>query len=256
MMSYLLSLMSSVRCIGSPSLRYRLRFACITSLGMYMPTFPLTVRVPRVRSSFVGHSIIPISYPRNRALPVWAWVISVFSAERGSCSSVARNVDILSLIWWASTKGPANPRRKSSAYLTYRNLLYPGSSGFWEGYRFISLHRALILSRFPCRRAVASASSRLRSGVADFGNCWETAGHKEVSHEQEVRGPAVGGRADGLPGDHQDSQGIVAEVSSCSDPAQGRCRWGRVAGCQDCRGLQLPRANDRASPQTPGHRKL
>src|SRR6266567_59601 len=30
---------------------------------MYMPTFPLTVRVPRVRSSFVGHSIIPISYP-------------------------------------------------------------------------------------------------------------------------------------------------------------------------------------------------
>src|SRR6266702_8803429 len=73
-----------------------------------------------------------------------------------------------------------------------------------------------------------SASSRLRSGVADFGNCWETAGHKEVSHEQEVRGPAVGGRADGLSGDHQDSQGIVAAVSSCSDPAQGRCRWGRV----------------------------
>ena len=31
---------------------------------------------------------------------------------------------------------------------------------------------------------------------------------------------------------------------------------GRVAGCQDCRGLQLPRANDRESPQTPGHRKL
>src|SRR6266487_1955900 len=91
---------------------------------MYMPTFPLTVRVPRVRSSFVGHSIIPISYPRNRALPVWAWVISVFSADRVSFSSVARNVDILSLIWWASTKGPANPRRKSSAYLTYRNLLY------------------------------------------------------------------------------------------------------------------------------------
>src|SRR4051812_45025216 len=51
---------------------------------MYMPTFPLTVRVPRVRSSFVGHSIIPISYPRNRALPVWAWVISVFSADRVS----------------------------------------------------------------------------------------------------------------------------------------------------------------------------
>src|SRR5207253_6038645 len=80
---------------------------------MYMPTFPLTVRVPRVRSSFVGHSIIPMSYPRNRALPVWAWVISVFSADRVSFSSVARNVDILSLIWWASTKGPANPRRKS-----------------------------------------------------------------------------------------------------------------------------------------------
>src|SRR5712691_8064949 len=123
---------------------------------MYMPTFPLTVRVPRVRSSFVGHSIIPISYPRNRALPVWAWVISVFSADRVSCSSVASNVDILSLICWAFTKWPANPRRKSSAYLTYRNLLYPGSSGFWEGYRFIALHRALILSRFPCRRAVAS----------------------------------------------------------------------------------------------------
>src|SRR5712671_3480852 len=115
---------------------------------MYMPTFPLTVRVPRVRSSFVGHSIIPISYPRNRALPVWAWVISVFSADRVSFSSVARNVDILSLIWWASTKGPANPRRKSSAYLTYRNLLYPGTSGFWEGYRFIALHMALILSKY------------------------------------------------------------------------------------------------------------
>ena len=43
-----------------------------------------------------------------------------------------------------------------------------------------------------------SASSSLRSGVADFGNCWETAGHKEVSHAQEVRGSAVGGRADGL----------------------------------------------------------
>src|SRR5260370_41307845 len=124
---------------------------------MYMPTFPLTVRVPRVRSSFVGHSIIPISYPRNRAVRVWACVISVFSADRVSFSSVARNVDILSLIWWASTKGPANPRRKSSAYLTYRNLLYPGSSGFWEGYRFISLHRALILSSTAFRKFVLSS---------------------------------------------------------------------------------------------------
>src|SRR5215813_6976450 len=39
-MSYSLSLMSSERCLGLPSLRYRLRFARITSSGMYMPTFP------------------------------------------------------------------------------------------------------------------------------------------------------------------------------------------------------------------------
>jgi hypothetical protein len=39
---------------------------------------------------------------------------------------------------------------------------------------------------------VASASSRLRIGVGDFGNCWDTSKHKEVSHEQEVCSPAVG----------------------------------------------------------------
>ena len=38
----------------------------------------------------------------------------------------------------------------------------------------------------------ASASSRLRIGVGDFGNCWDTSKHKEVSHEQEVCSPAVG----------------------------------------------------------------
>src|SRR5712691_9611098 len=37
-----------------------------------------------------------------------------------------------------------------------------------------------------------SASSRLRIGVGDFGNCWDTSKHKEVSHEQEVCSPAVG----------------------------------------------------------------
>src|SRR5712691_10812627 len=39
---------------------------------------------------------------------------------------------------------------------------------------------------------IASASSRLRIGVGDFGNCWDTSKHKEVSHEQEVCSPAVG----------------------------------------------------------------
>src|SRR6266567_5226414 len=38
----------------------------------------------------------------------------------------------------------------------------------------------------------SSASSRLRIGVGDFGNCWDTSKHKEVSHEQEVCSPAVG----------------------------------------------------------------
>ena len=64
---------------------------------------------------------------------------------------------------------------------------------------------------------MSSASSRLRSGVADFGNCWEASGHKEVSHEQEGRWAAVGGRAECLSGDHQDSQGTVAEISSCAE---------------------------------------
>src|SRR5882672_8685500 len=41
-------------------------------------------------------------------------------------------------------------------------------------------------------RQGASASSRLRIGVGDFGNCWDTSKHKEVSHEQEVCSPAVG----------------------------------------------------------------
>jgi hypothetical protein len=41
-------------------------------------------------------------------------------------------------------------------------------------------------------RTASSASSRLRIGVGDFGNCWDTSKHKEVSHEQEVCRPAVG----------------------------------------------------------------
>jgi hypothetical protein len=37
-----------------------------------------------------------------------------------------------------------------------------------------------------------SASSRLKKGVADFGGCWETSGHKEVFHEQEICCASVG----------------------------------------------------------------
>jgi len=102
----------------------------------------------------------------------------------------------------------------------------------------------------------ASASSRVGSGVGHFGSFWDTSRHKEVSHEQEVCGPAVRGRAWRLSGDHQESQGIVAEVSPRSNSAQGGCGWARVVGCQDCRGFQLPRADDREYPQTSGHRRL
>src|SRR5713101_917953 len=52
MMSYSLSFWSSGRCIGLPSLRYRLRFACITSSGIYIPTAPFTDLLNR-SSSFV-----------------------------------------------------------------------------------------------------------------------------------------------------------------------------------------------------------
>jgi NADP-dependent 3-hydroxy acid dehydrogenase YdfG len=38
----------------------------------------------------------------------------------------------------------------------------------------------------------ASASSRLKKGVANFGGYWEASGHKEVFHEQEVRCAFVG----------------------------------------------------------------
>src|SRR2546430_12746681 len=96
----------------------------MTSSGIYIPTAPFTDLLDR--SSFVELYIMPISYPRNRALPVWACVISVFSADKVSFSSVWRNEAILSLIWWASSKGPANPKRKSSAYRIYRNLLLKG----------------------------------------------------------------------------------------------------------------------------------
>lgn len=76
-------------------------------------------------------------------------------------------------------------------------------------------------------RYKASAPSRLRSGVADCGNCWDASGHQKVSHAHEIRCAAVGGRAECLSGDPQDSQGIVAEVASCAAPTQGRCRGGR-----------------------------
>ena len=49
--------------------------------------------------------------------------------------------------------------------------------------------RAWLDSRATTR---PSASSRLRIGVGDFGNCWDTSKHKEVSHSQEVWSPAVG----------------------------------------------------------------
>ena len=39
---------------------------------------------------------------------------------------------------------------------------------------------------------IASASSRLKSGVADFGACGEASDDKEVSHAQEVRCTALG----------------------------------------------------------------
>src|SRR5262252_3400236 len=105
----------------------------MTSSGMYIPTTPLTPRVPSL-FWFASLYTMPISYPRNRALPVWSCVISAFSADRVSFSSVCRNEATLSLIWLASSKGPANPKRKSSAYRIYLNLLYPGSSGVLEGY--------------------------------------------------------------------------------------------------------------------------
>jgi hypothetical protein len=41
-------------------------------------------------------------------------------------------------------------------------------------------------------KSTASASSRLRIGVCDFGICWDTSGHKEVSRDQKVHCPAVG----------------------------------------------------------------
>ena len=41
----------------------------------------------------------------------------------------------------------------------------------------------------------ASASSRVIIGVGHLGSFWDISGHKEVSHEQEVCGPAVAGRA-------------------------------------------------------------
>src|SRR5467141_3860858 len=58
----------------------------MTSSGIYIPTAPFTDLLDR--SSFVELYIMPISYPRKRALPVWACVISVFSADKVSFSSV------------------------------------------------------------------------------------------------------------------------------------------------------------------------
>src|SRR5271166_4258232 len=104
----------------------------------------------------------------------------------------------------------------------------------------------------PC----ASASSRLGIGVAAFEAWRETSDHKEVSHEQEVHCTPFGRRACCLSGDHQESQRIITEVSSCSGFAQGGCRWPWMVGRQDRGGFQLPRANNRESSQTSGAGRL
>src|SRR6266487_2007771 len=85
----------------------------MTAWGTRRPISPLMLllSVPTLsRQCFLSFFTVVISYPRNLAASLLAWVMSVFSSERLSLSSSLKNLLSCRLISSASDFGPINAR--------------------------------------------------------------------------------------------------------------------------------------------------
>jgi hypothetical protein len=91
--------------------------ALITSGGTRSAILPLADLPPLVACVLLCWTLM--SYPRNLARWVRAWVIRVFSGLSSSLRVSRRNLARSSLISRASAFVPVNPSRWSSAYLIY-----------------------------------------------------------------------------------------------------------------------------------------
>src|SRR3954447_12601613 len=75
MIAWMSAFISGLRCAGLPRRRYRALLALITVVGTRSLIEPLAVRRPPLITLLLCWTVI--SYPRNFAAPVQAWVISV-----------------------------------------------------------------------------------------------------------------------------------------------------------------------------------
>src|SRR4030095_6558641 len=109
-----------VRRAGLPRDRYGAALALTTDAGTCRVTVPLTDRRLR-RSEADGRLVlrllpaIAISYPRNLARWLRAWVISVLPGDSSSLRSSRKNAASFCLISSASALGPDDPSQVSSA---------------------------------------------------------------------------------------------------------------------------------------------
>src|SRR5438105_2745913 len=80
--------------------------------------------------------------------------------------------------------------RNPSGRWVWEKVDTPLNTGNAKGFRVSQNFLQPAAGDFACLRP--SASSSVRTGVADFKDSWETSGHTEVSHVQEVYCAAVG----------------------------------------------------------------